>query len=138
MTHRPTSSSAMPHRPSRLQTALVTAVLVAFAATPASAAKEKKLRTGQSFEFQLEGNPSTGYKWVLDEAASEGLDLVAIESLGYAGRKKSSGKLIVGAPEPFVFRITCEAKGFAHLLFNYIGPGGGAVADTHESWVRCD
>jgi len=110
-------------------------LIVVMGCTPADAKTQRNLRLGNSWEFQFEGNPSTGYNWQLDAAASDGLDLVKLESLGYASGKKRPG--MVGTPAPFKFRITCIKPGSADLWFEYVGPTGKR-ARRHEVWVRCD
>ena len=112
-------------------------LLVATALTPADAKTQRSLRLGNSWEFQFEGNPSTGYTWQLDAAASDGLALIELQSLGYgSGKKKRPG--MVGTPAPFKFRITCIKPGYADLWFEYLGPTGKRSRDRHEVWVRCD
>jgi predicted secreted protein len=121
----------------RLGAALAAFCLIAaMALTPADARTERNLRLGNSWEFQFEGNPSTGYAWRLDAATSDGLDLIKLESLGYASGKKRPG--MVGAPAPFRFRITCIKPGTADLWFKYVGPTGKRSRSRHEVWVRCD
>ncbi|WP_158008070.1 protease inhibitor I42 family protein [Methyloceanibacter superfactus] len=111
--------------------------LIVTASMPADAKTQRNLRLGNSWEFQFEGNPSTGYTWQLDAAASTGLDLIELKSLGYTdGRKKRPG--MVGAPAPFKFRITCTKPGYADLWFQYVGPTGKRSPERHEVWVRCD
>lgn len=109
---------------------------MSLAGSLAEARTARDLRLGNSFEFQLEGNPSTGYKWVLNETTSSGLDLVQVESLGYGPSDGKPG--MVGAPAPFKFRITCIKAGFADLFFDYIGPTGKRSRESHETWVRCE
>lgn len=121
------------HR-STARRARVSATLVAagLAAAPVWAA-ETAQALGVSRDVEIEGNPSTGYSWTLDEAASTGLAGLEIESLGY--RANTTG--LVGAPAPFVFRVTCRAPGEAHLVFAYVGPTGARSDKTHEAWLRC-
>lgn len=122
--------------------ACATAFLLAMAAltgSPSDAA-ERKLRLGNAFDFNLEGNPSTGYVWILNTSASSGLDAVKVDSRGYQGatkRKRGNG-VVVGAPAPFVFRITCIKVGFAHLVFDYITPVRKRSGTSHETWVHCE
>jgi inhibitor of cysteine peptidase len=116
---------------------LIVAVASVFLMSTADAKTQRTLRLGNSWEFQFEGNPSTGYTWQLDAAASTGLDLIELKSLGYTGdRKKRPG--MVGAPAPFKFRVTCIKPGYADLWFQYVGPTGKRSPERHEVWVRCD
>jgi predicted secreted protein len=108
--------------------------MAATAALPESAVAENK-RIGNSYEFEMEGNPSTGYKWKLNAQASTGLDVVKVEALGY-GKAKSRK---VGAPAIFIFRITCIGSGFARLQFDYVSPGSNRkVARSHTHDLRCE
>jgi inhibitor of cysteine peptidase len=120
----------------RLAVLATLCLIVAIACTPAEATTQRNLRLGNSWEFQFEGNPSTGYTWQLDAAASDGLDLIKLESLGYASGKKRPG--MVGTPAPFKFRIRCIKPGSADLWFEYVGPTGKRSRNRHEVWVRCD
>lgn len=121
----------------RRAAALIALGLIVAASTPADAKTERKLRLGNSWEFQFEGNPSTGYTWQLDATASTGLDLIELKSLGYTGDRKTRPGM-VGVPAPFKFRITCVKPGYADLWFQYVGPTGKRSPDRHEVWVRCD
>jgi len=104
---------------------------------PADAKPESDLHIGSSWEFQFAGNPGTGYTWKLDGAASHGLDLIKLKSLGYASRKKER-PVVVGAPAPFLFRLTCAKPGHADLWFVYVGPTGKRSAKRQEVRVHCE
>lgn len=86
-----------------------------------------------TWEFALDGNPSTGYRWMLDEAASDEAGFLAVTLVGY--KPVSTGRL--GAPAPFVIRMQCKAEGEARLVFVYVGPTGTLSDERHETWVRC-
>jgi len=112
------------------------ALMVLAASAPADARTTRNLRLGAPFEFLLEGNPSTGYKWVLNTSTSTGLDVVKVESLGYGTGDSKPGR--VGARAPFKFRLTCLKAGFANLFFDYVGPTGQRSRESHETWVHCE
>jgi predicted secreted protein len=120
----------------RLSTAVL--MLSTAAVWPAGAAADTAhtLRLGESWVFEFRGNPSTGYRWMLDKASSSGLDLVKLESLGYASVKSKPG--LVGAPAPFRFRLTCIKAGTAQLRFDYLGPTGKNSGKRQEAAVRCE
>jgi len=106
---------------------------------PADAASGKNLKVGSSSQLQFGGNPSTGYRWSLDRGASTGLGLVSVQSLGYGdgSNKNKEGHVVVGAPAPFAFRVTCVKQGTANLRFVYVGPTGKRSKQEGVS-VRCN
>ena len=112
---------------------LVVAVLLACGAGFA-AHETKSLRIGASWVVEFEGNPSTGYKWRLDQAGSENPAIVEVEDLGY-GEAKSK---LLGAPAPQRFRLTGLSAGFAKLHFEYVQPWVGKPAKAEDVWVRVD
>lgn len=116
--------------------ALLAPIAVLAVSVPADARTAHDMRLGNAFEFQLEGNPSTGYKWVLNKTTSTGLESVEVEPLGYGPSEGKAG--MVGTPAPFKFRITCIKTGSANLFFDYIGPTGKRSRESHETWVRCE
>jgi len=124
---------------SPIAAALLVAALIG-AAVPfrsGHAAEEKVVAVGASYVLDLKGNPSTGYRWRLDEAKSEGLPLIKVEDLGYAQSEPPPGeKKRVGAPALYRFRITGAAKGTAKLVFEYVQPWVGKPARTQEQTVH--
>ena len=85
------------------------------------------LKIGEASVIRLQGNPSTGYIWTLNAAASKHLALVTVEDLGYAGAPppKPDEPPIVGAPEEQSFRVTAKAAGTAKVAFDYVRPWEG-------------
>jgi len=114
-------------------TFLMATIVVATAETRT----RQTVKVGNTVAFELKGNPSTGYRWRLNEPKSAGLDVVRVKSIGYQS-KTSGDRVVVGAPAPFEFHITCAKSGSAHLLFEYVGPTGVLSDKKHETWVRCD
>ena len=112
---------------------LVLAVLLA-SGTGLGAREVKSLRVGASWVVEMQGNPSTGYKWRLDPAGSENVSIVKVEDLGYGEGK---GKLL-GAPASQRFRLTGLSAGFAKLHFEYVQPWVGKPAKTEDISVRVD
>jgi len=105
--------------------ALAAPLLLAFAGSPGLA---------EDVILSLPANPSTGYAWVLDEAASTGLDLVLVEDRGY-GPPDST---LIGAPAPAIFAVICVAPGPVRLVFDYVSPAGKTVGETRSIEVTCD
>lgn len=109
--------------------ALFTAMLVP--AAPC-AAEEVVVRVGESYALDLEGNPSTGYSWRLDEGSSENAAIVDVENMGYV----PGGSERIGAPAPYRFRITGMKEGTATLVFEYLQAWVGEPVKTEERTVR--
>jgi inhibitor of cysteine peptidase len=111
-------------------------VALAIGSGPAEAKSGKSLRVGQSWQFQFEGNPSTGFKWRLNAGASKGLNAIKLQTIGYASGGKKRGR--IGAPAPFAFRLTCVKPGSANLRFAYIGPTGKRSSKRQSVSLRCN
>jgi predicted secreted protein len=123
------------HNPFTTPVAAALVVMVTLVMPHEASASSRTIKSGNSYEFQFDGNPSTGYQWKLNEAQSSGLDVVKVESLGY-GRPLTKK---IGAPAPFLFRITCQSEGNAELHFDYVSPGSAqTVAESHTHWARCE
>jgi predicted secreted protein len=97
------------------------------------------VKTGQERIVSLQGNPSTGYMWRLSPAASEHLDILSVDDLGYAPREPSpdeKGPPIVGAPQEQRFRITGKTPGTAKLAFEYVRPWEGEAVERKDIRVE--
>ena len=118
----------------------VCALALMFAADatfPASAAETNKLGApGESYVVALEGNPSTGYRWKLSEPGSVNLGILRVQDLGYRAAKQEPGRVIVGAPQPYEFRITLLSPGAAKLLFEYLRPWEAKPIKTFEQRIE--
>jgi Predicted secreted protein len=115
--------------------AALLALCLAFSVGSAECNEQKSVRAGTSYVLELGGNPSTGYRWRLNQGSSENLAIVKVEDLGY-GEAKSSGKKLLGAPAPYRFRITGLSPGFAKLAFEYVQPWVGKPAKTEQHEVH--
>ena len=113
--------------------ALLSAFIALAGASAGEAAATKTIRTGNSYDVQFMGNPSTGYIWTYNEPKSDNPGVMQVEPLGYGAPQ--SRKL--GAPAPYLFRLTCLKPGFAQLWFAYLGPTG-QMGEEHEHWARCE
>jgi inhibitor of cysteine peptidase len=107
-----------------LRRALFLAVLLA---SSALAAETLRLRPGASTTLRLTENPSTGYSWRLDTAASVGLDRVAISD---AGHKRSAA--LPGAPGERLWIIRGVAPGAAKIAFAYQRPWEAAPVEKRR------
>lgn len=91
---------------------------------------------GDSFVLELNGNPSTGYRWKINETKSENLGILQVDDLGYSAAKKQEGKVLVGAPQSYRFRITLKASGAAKIAFEYLRSWEGRPIRAFEQRVQ--
>jgi inhibitor of cysteine peptidase len=115
------------HRRTAALAAVVLSVLLLPAAPPFAARADDaaeaflgvETRVGEAVVLILKGNPSTGYRWRLNEARSEGLKGVAIKELGWAAPE---GKERIGAPRLLRLEVEPRVDGTATLAFDYLRP----------------
>lgn len=107
-----------------LRGAIFLAVLLA---SSALAAETLRLRPGAGTTLRLTENPSTGYSWRLDTAASEGLERVVITD---AGHKRAAA--MPGAPGERLWIIRGVAPGPATIAFAYQRPWEPAPVETRR------
>ncbi|AHB50120.1 hypothetical protein W911_08580 [Hyphomicrobium nitrativorans NL23] len=114
------------------------AVLMTFAFVAHAANDENpQVSVGATTTLELDGNPSTGYRWVLDVAASENTEIVTVEDAGYAKPATEPGKRpVLGAPSKQRFQVTGVASGEAMLVFYYVRSGDEAPSKTQEFLVE--
>ncbi|QGM98818.1 protease inhibitor I42 family protein [Methylocystis parvus] len=93
----------------------------------AAAAETLRLAPGERARFTLKENPSTGYVWRIDAAASAGLDRVAIAD---AGHKR--GASMPGAPGEHRWIICGAHAGRAVIAFAHQRPWEPAPAETRR------
>jgi predicted secreted protein len=107
----------------KLSHAAPIAVAVMMVASPFAARAQEALtvQLNETTTVALDGNPSTGYGWQLDDGASESANLVQVEDLGYTKRELAPGERpVLGAPSKYQFRVTGLEVGTAKLVFNYV------------------
>ncbi len=98
--------------------AIVLLAMMVASPAPTRAADEREtihLAAGSIVTIALTDNPSTGYRWRLDEAASTDLSLVDIADAGF----EPGGAKLVGAPGTRRFRIVARRAGTAVAVFEY-------------------
>jgi inhibitor of cysteine peptidase len=117
----------------RLAAILGVLCLAALLATGAAQAAPVKLAIGESTVVTLEENTSTGYRWSIDERASEGRERVGIDDLGHEQGGASGGRPLLGAPGLHRWRLTAKAPGRAVVVLVYTRPWEHAApARTHR------
>ena len=108
----------LPWRHWLLGLVMLTAVLASsFGPACAQESQTLRLAVGRSSVITLEDNPSTGYRWQLNNAASGNLSLVGIADAGFVRDSK-----LIGAPGQRRFGITARQPGTAVAVFDYARP----------------
>jgi predicted secreted protein len=96
-----------------------------------------QLSVGETRTLEFEGNPSTGYSWVLGEVKGGDGRVVSVDVKGYVRAAARQGERPrLGAPAPFQVLLKGVAQGRASLTFNYVKPGSGEVASTRSFAVE--
>lgn len=84
-------------------------------------AETLRLAVGGGANVTLTENPSTGYRWRLDDAASNHLDLIEISDAGYVqGNGDGAHQQMVGVPGRHSYRIVARQPGTAVVVFDYV------------------
>lgn len=106
---------------------------------PGHAANDEnpQVAVGATTTLELKGNPSTGYRWVLDAEASENADRVTVEDAGYAAAATEPGKRpVLGAASSQRFHVTGVEAGETMLVFRYVRSGDTEPAKTEQFLVE--
>ena len=82
----------------------------------------KKAILDMPFEITLPANPSTGYQWTIDTAASSGLSLMAVADLGTSPPPSKNGKPVIGAPVTHSWLVSPQQLGTARLVLVWHRP----------------
>ncbi len=114
------------------------AALLAWSAAPLRAQETGDtvgLTAGGSTTIALPGNPTTGYSWRLNRAASTNLGVVRIADAGFM---RSVGGPPIGAPGEQRFSITAQRPGSAIAVFEYLRPWERGVPPARTHRVRIE
>jgi inhibitor of cysteine peptidase len=111
------------------------AAMMAAAGTGAGAADQTlNLTVGQQAIIELEENPSTGYRWVVDAKASVNPSILRIDDRGFS--RSSGGKPLLGAPATHRWTIEATSAGNASISFVYGRPWEATVIRTHQVTIQ--
>lgn len=88
-------------------------IFIIFVVLLASCATSK---SSKIFTLELEGNPTTGYQWVL----SNEIDIVKLVSSDYVSSKSENKPKIVGRGGKFIFNFVGLKEGEGELEFVYM------------------
>ncbi len=92
-----------------------------------------QVTVGDTTTLQLDGNPSTGYSWVLQNIPQAYRELVTVDVLGYVKPKPAPGERpVLGAPQKFQVLVTGVRPGHVSLEFNLMRGGAAAPAKTQQ------
>jgi predicted secreted protein len=105
------------------------ALLMAMPPQTASAQEAPvQLTVGDTTTLLLDGNPSTGYTWVLDGAPSR---VVSVELKGYVKPELKPGERpLLGKGQKFEVFVSGNEPGRASLVFKYVKAGTAAAGNT--------
>ena len=96
-----------------------------------------QVNVNESTTVELDGNSTTGYRWELDDGASESGDLVKVEDLGYVKRELKPGERpLMGAPSKYQFRVTGLEAGTVKLVFTYVKGRDTPPAKTQDVTIE--
>jgi predicted secreted protein len=133
---------AITHAHRRDQRAVLASVAAAVALTLGTTfalaqSEPQKVNVNESTTVELDGNSTTGYRWELDDGASESGDLVKIEDLGYVKRELKPGERpLMGAPSKYQFRVTGLEAGTVKLVFTYVKGKDTPPAKTQDVTIE--
>lgn len=114
------------------------AVTLTLGTTSASAQSAPlQVNVNESTTVELDGNSTTGYRWELDDGASEDSNLVKVEDLGYVKRESRPGERpLLGAPSKYQFRVTGLEAGNVKLVFTYVKGRDTPPAKTQDVTIE--
>jgi inhibitor of cysteine peptidase len=99
---------------------------------PAAQAQQViRLAPGQARSVTFSENPSTGYLWAIDPAASRGLDIVAVTDHGHR-----PGGTMPGAPGERIWTVRALTPGRADIVFVCRRSWESAPAETRRVMVE--
>ena len=80
----------------------------------------QSVTVGQTVRLMLVSNPTTGFTWSLDKAASTGLEHITITKEGFADSEPTDG--MVGTPGRQWWIVRGDSPGEAVLQLRYLRP----------------
>jgi len=91
--------------------------LIILAAVSAEAADRVRIAIGHVEKILLRENPSTGYTWKVDDAASEGLDILTVTDNGHTRNGHAPG-----SPGVRQWSLRARRAGHARIVFVHQRP----------------
>lgn len=91
-----------------------------------------QLTVGDTTTLLLDGNPSTGYVWELEDPR-DAADCVSVDDMGYIKKERAAGERpVLGAPQKFQVLVTGQKPCTATLAFKYVRSGTPEPASRRE------
>lgn len=109
---------------------LLVAAMLAACGGAQAADQTFRLARGQQATVELQENPSTGYRWQVDAAASANLSILRIEDRGFASG--ANRKPLLGAPGIHRWSIAALSAGSARVTFVYRRSWEATPVRRHE------
>jgi inhibitor of cysteine peptidase len=106
---------------------LTCATALLLAVPPVCAQDALRLAPGESRSVTFAENPSTGYTWAIDTAASQGLAIIAIVDGGHR-----RGATMPGAPGTRSWTFRALKPGHADIVFAYRRPWEQTPVETRH------
>lgn len=97
------------------------------APAPAHAGDRVRIAIGHVEKIFLKENPSTGYTWKIDDAASAGLDILSITDNGHV-----RGGHAPGSPGTRHWSLRARRAGHARIVFIYQRPWEPQPVETRS------
>jgi inhibitor of cysteine peptidase len=113
-------------RHTRVSSLLIAAALATGGAAHAGD-QSFRLAVGRQMPITLQENPSTGYRWQVDTAASHNLSILRIEDKGFSPNGGGSNRPLVGAPGIRRWSIEALRAGQARVSFVHRRPWEAAA-----------
>lgn len=113
---------------------LILAAMLVFVSGPDTAIAAKKIEVIQTSEtkvgevlfLKLPGNPKGGYKWRLNKKLSKGLDLVAVDQIGWI-MAQTEKSMFFQNKNVLNVSVRANRSGQADLAFDYYRYSGGRM-----------
>lgn len=113
---------------------LAVAMMAAAVAGAGAADQTLRLTVGQATTIELEENPSTGYRWVVDPKASVNASILHIDDRGFS--QDTGGKRLLGAPGIHRWSIEATSAGSASVTFVYGRSWESTSVRTHQVAIQ--
>lgn len=98
------------------------------AAPAATTLIDRKVTAGGTVTIRLPANPTTGYSWGIDDAGSQGLDLLTLTGESFESAAQGAGR--AGAPGEQVFTFVAKRRGQTSVVLHYRRPWSPAAIET--------